>query len=104
LERKGRSVGEPFTAAGVAAAVVSATPIIIKVVKLLKENGINADTLIQAGKSVVQAVASKKIDDEAAAQETAETMQETGEAEPMDGETDFESETEDQSETNGEDF
>lgn len=106
LERKGRSVGEPFTAAGVAAAVVSATPIIIKVVKLLKENGINADTLIQAGKSVVNAVASKKIDDEAAAQETAETMQETGEAEPMDGETDFESETEteDQSETDGEDF
>lgn len=104
LERKGKSVGEPFTAAGVAAAVVSATPIIIKVVKLLKENGINAETLVEAGQSVVRAVASKKIDDEAAAQETAETMQETGEAEPMDGETDFESETENESETDEQDF
>jgi hypothetical protein len=92
LERRSNKIGEPAT--GVAAAVVSATPIIIKVVRILKENGIDAETLIEAGKTVVRAVASKKIDDEAAAQETAETLQETGEAEPMEGETDFESETE----------
>jgi hypothetical protein len=36
--------------------------------------------------------------------ETAETLQETGEAEPMEGETDFESETETESENDGEDF
>jgi hypothetical protein len=95
-------IGEVATAAS--AAVVSATPIIIKIVKLLKESGINADTLIEAGKTVVRAVASKKIDDQAAAQETAETLQETGEAEPMEGETDFESENETESENDGEDF
>lgn len=102
IERKQRSVGEPFTGAGIAAAVVSATPIIIKVVKLLKESGINADSLVEAGKTVIRAVASKKIDDEAAAQETAETLQETGEAEPMDGETDFEQNQD--SETDGEEI
>jgi hypothetical protein len=95
-------IGEVATAAS--AAVISATPIIIKIVKLLKEAGINADTLIEAGKTVVRAVASKKIDDQAAAEETAETLQETGEAEPMEGETDFESETETESENDGEDF
>jgi hypothetical protein len=99
---KQSQIGEVATAA--TAAVVSATPIIIKIVKLLKEAGINADTLIEAGKTVVRAVASKKIDDEAAAMETAETLQETGEAEPMEGETDFESETETESENDGEDF
>ena len=99
---KQSKIGEAATAA--TAAVVSATPIIIKIVKLLKEAGINADTLIEAGKTVVRAVASKKIDDQAAAQETAETLEETGEAEPMDGETDFESETETESKTDGEDF
>jgi hypothetical protein len=99
---KQSKIGEVATAAS--AAVISATPIIIKIVKLLKEAGINADTLIEAGKTVVRAVASKKIDDQAAAQETAETLQETGEAEPMEGETDFESETETESETDGEDF
>jgi hypothetical protein len=99
---KQSKIGEVATAAS--AAVVSATPIIIKIVKLLKDAGINADTLIEAGKTVVRAVASKKIDDQAAAQETAETLEETGEAEPMDGETDFESETETESKTDGEDF
>jgi hypothetical protein len=89
---KQSKIGEVATAA--TAAVVSATPIIIKIVKLLKEAGINADTLIEAGKTVVRAVASKKIDDQAAAQETAETLEETGEAEPMEGEMDFESKTE----------
>ena len=89
---KQSKIGEAATAAS--AAVVSATPIIIKIVKLLKEAGINADTLIEAGKTVVRAVATKKIDDEAAAMETAETLEETGEAEPMEGETEFESETE----------
>jgi hypothetical protein len=97
---KQSKIGEAATAA--TAAVVSATPIIIKIVKLLKEAGINADTLIEAGKTVVRAVATKKIDDEAAAMETAETLEETGEAEPMEGETDFENETE--TETDGEDF
>jgi hypothetical protein len=97
---KQSKIGEAATAA--TAAVVSATPIIIKIVKLLKEAGINADTLIEAGKTVVRAVASKKIDDEAAAMETAETLEETGEAEPMEGETDFENETE--TETDGENF
>jgi hypothetical protein len=97
---KQSKIGEAATAA--TAAVVSATPIIIKIVKLLKEAGINADTLIEAGKTVVKAVASKKIDDEAAAMETAETLEETGEAEPMEGESDFENETE--TETDGEDF
>ena len=99
---KQSKIGEVATAAS--AAVISATPIIIKIVKLLKDAGINADTLIEAGKTVVRAVASKKIDDQAAAQETAETLEETGEAEPMDGETDFESETETESKTDGEDF
>lgn len=99
---KQSKIGEVATAAS--AAVISATPIIIKIVKLLKEAGINADTLIEAGKTVVRAVASKKIDDQAAAQETAETLQETGEAEPMEGETDFESENETESENDGEDF
>jgi hypothetical protein len=102
LERKSNRIGETFTAT--AAAVVSATPIIIKVVRLLKDNGIDAETLVEAGKTVVRAVASKKIDDQAAAQETAETLEETGEAEPMDGETDFESENETESENDGEDF
>jgi hypothetical protein len=97
---KQSKIGEAATAA--TAAVVSATPIIIKIVKLLKEAGINADTLIEAGKTVVKAVASKKIDDEAAAMETAETLEETGEAEPMEGESDFENETE--TETDGENF
>jgi hypothetical protein len=97
---KQSKIGEVATAAS--AAVISATPIIIKIVKLLKDAGINADTLIEAGKTVVRAVASKKIDDQAAAQETAETLEETGEAEPMEGETDFESKTE--AENDGEDF
>lgn len=95
---KQSKIGEAAT--GGTAAVVSATPIIIKIVKLLKEAGINADTLIEAGKTVVRAVATKKIDDQAAAMETAETLEETGEAEPMDGETDFENENQE----NGEDF
>jgi len=52
-------------AAGTAAAVVSATPIVLKIVKLLKSVGIETKDLEKIGKKIVEKVVKKKIDNAA---------------------------------------
>jgi len=47
----------------VAAAIASATPIVVKIVSLLKSAGIDTKDLAAAGKAIVEKVANKKIDD-----------------------------------------
>lgn len=48
-------------AAGSAAAVASATPIIVKIIKLLKESGIGAEDLAAVAKNVAQKIVQKKM-------------------------------------------
>lgn len=50
-------------AAGTTAAVASATPIIVKIIRLLKEAGIGAEDLAAVAKNVAQKVLSKKLEE-----------------------------------------
>lgn len=86
----------------VAAAIASATPIILKVTSFFKENGINPDELINAGKKLVGKILDKKIDEQADKEAASEEAQEsTGEDQQSTNEQGEESTSEDQGEISG---
>ncbi len=81
----GTYIGEPATAA----AATAAAPIVVKVVKLLKDIGIEPEELLQVGKDALNEKAQQLVKKalEPKAEETAENIQEAGIAMEADGTT-----------------
>jgi hypothetical protein len=81
----GTYIGEPATAA----AATAAAPIVVKVVKLLKDIGIEPEELLQVGKDALNEKAQELVKKalEPKAEETAENIQEAGIAMEADGTT-----------------
>jgi hypothetical protein len=81
----GTSIGEPATAA----AATAAAPIVVKVVKLLKDIGIEPDELLQIGKDAINEKAQELVKNALApkAADTAENIQEAGIAMEAEGTT-----------------